>query len=87
MLTTLSTLRVCLVQKRGRGGEGRNFNEGGGREGKGRGGEIFNYLYVWFKRGEGREEILITNVFGSRGEGRDDKTKLFFYPYNLIKVS
>jgi hypothetical protein len=22
---------------------------------KGRGGEIFNYLYVWFKRGEGRE--------------------------------
>jgi hypothetical protein len=21
---------------------------------KGRGGEIFNYLYVWFKRGEGR---------------------------------
>jgi hypothetical protein len=32
-----------LVQKRGRGG-------------KGRGGEIFNYLYVGFKREEGREE-------------------------------
>jgi hypothetical protein len=30
------TLRVCLVQKRGRGGEGRDFNEGEGREGEGR---------------------------------------------------
>jgi hypothetical protein len=38
-----------LVQKKG--GEGRDFNEG-----KGRGGEIFNYLYIWFKRGEERGE-------------------------------
>jgi hypothetical protein len=68
-----------LVQKRGRGGILMR-----GRGGKGRGGEIFNYLYVWFKRGEGREGILITNVFGSREEGRDDKTKLLFYPYNFI---
>jgi hypothetical protein len=37
-----------------RGREGRNFNEGEGREGEGRGGENFNYLYVWFKRGEVR---------------------------------
>jgi hypothetical protein len=39
------------------------------------------------REGEGREEILIANVFGSRGEGRDDKTKLLFYPYNLTGVS
>jgi hypothetical protein len=52
-----------------------------------RGGEIFNYLHVWFRRGEGREGILIANVFGSRGEGRDDKIKLLFYPYNLIRAS
>jgi hypothetical protein len=37
--------------------------------------------------GEGREGILIANVFGSRGEGRDDKTKLLFYPYNATRVS
>jgi hypothetical protein len=29
---------------------------------------------------EGREGILITNVFGSGRERRDDKTKLLFYP-------
>jgi hypothetical protein len=28
-------------------------------------------------------DILIANVFGSRGEGRDDKTKFSFYPYNI----
>jgi hypothetical protein len=47
----------------------------------------FNYLSVWFTRGEGREEILIANMFGSQGEGRDDITKLHFYPYNLTKIS
>jgi hypothetical protein len=36
------------------------------------------------REGEVREEILIINVFGSRGEGRDDKTKLLFYPYSFI---
>jgi hypothetical protein len=39
------------------------------------------------REGEGREGILITNVFGSGREGRDDETKLFFYPYNAIRVS
>jgi hypothetical protein len=66
------------------GGKGRYFNEGEGRGGK----EIyFNYLYVWFKRWEMREDILIVNVFGSRGEGREDKTKLLFFPYNITRVS
>jgi hypothetical protein len=56
---------------------------------EGRGGEVmsFNYLFVWFARGEGREEILIANMFGSQGEGRDNITKLHFYPYNLTKIS
>jgi hypothetical protein len=39
------------------------------------------------KRGEdGRRKILIVNVFGSGREGRDDKTKLLFYPYNITRV-
>jgi hypothetical protein len=49
-------LKVCLVQRMG--GKGRNFN-------KGRGGEYFNSLCVWFKREEEREEILIKYTFGS----------------------
>jgi hypothetical protein len=40
------------------------------------------------KRGEeGMGGILIANVFGSRGKGSDDKTKLLFYSYNLAGVS
>jgi hypothetical protein len=38
-----------LVQKTG--GERRDFNEREGREGEDK---SFNYLYVWFKRGERR---------------------------------
>jgi hypothetical protein len=76
-----------LVQKKG--GEMRYFNEGEGMEGEGSGKGKFLIIYmfqVWFRRGEERERILIVNVFGLRGEGVNDKTKLFFYPYNLIRV-
>jgi hypothetical protein len=38
------------------------------------------------REGEGRERILIVNVFGSRREGRDYKIKLLFYPYNITRV-
>jgi hypothetical protein len=37
--------------------------------------------------GEGRENILIANMFGSQGEGRDDIIKLHFNLYNLTKFS
>jgi len=43
---------------------------GGGRGGKGRD----------FYGGEGREDILNKNVFGSQGEGRDFNSILLFYP-------
>jgi len=33
-----------------------------------------------FNEGERRGDILIKNVFGSRGEGRDFKITLLFYP-------
>jgi len=33
-----------------------------------------------FNKGEGRGDILIKNVFGSQGEGRDFKIILLFYP-------
>jgi hypothetical protein len=38
------------------------------------------------KGGDGRERILIVNVFGSRREGRDYNIKLLFYPYNITRV-
>jgi hypothetical protein len=36
------------------GGEGRDFNEGEGKGGEGRGGSFVKYMLIWFKRGEGR---------------------------------
>jgi hypothetical protein len=48
-----------------KGGEGRDFNKG-----EGRGGENFNYLYVWFKRGEERDFNCIYVWFTRGGEGR-----------------
>jgi len=33
-----------------------------------------------FNGGEGREDILIKNVFGSQGDERDFKIILLFYP-------
>jgi hypothetical protein len=57
--------------------------------GEGKGGED-NFLIIFMfgsKEGKGGGRFLIINVFGSRREGRDDKTKLPFYPYNLIRVS
>jgi hypothetical protein len=63
-------------------GGGRDFN---GWEGKG--GEGRFICLVQKMEGEGREVILIANMFGSGREGRDDKTKLLFYPYNFTRVS
>jgi hypothetical protein len=54
-------------------------------EGRGREGRFI--CLVQKMEGEGREVILIANMFGSRREGRDDKTKLLFYPYNFTRVS
>jgi hypothetical protein len=53
-------------------------------EGEGRGGEEKLLIIYMFGSKEMRGWILITNVFGLRGEGRNDKTKLLFYPYNFI---
>jgi hypothetical protein len=46
--------------------------------------EVLNYLYVWFKIEERREEILTAYMFGS--EGRNSKINLPFYPSNVIVV-
>jgi hypothetical protein len=48
-----------------------------GRGGKGREGEIFNYLYVWFKRGEGRDFNCECVWFTRGGEGRTKLNYLF----------
>jgi hypothetical protein len=66
----------------------KNSMEGRGgisMEGKGREGRFI--CLVQKMEGEGRELILIANMFGSRREWRNDKTKLLFYPYNFTRVS
>jgi len=35
---------------------------------------------VWFENQEGRGDILIKNVFGSQGKGKNFKIILLFYP-------
>lgn len=71
------TLRVRLVQLRGE--DRRDFNGG---ERKGGGGWAIFLLNICLvqKWGGGMREILIKNTFGSKGEGRDFKINLPFYP-------
>jgi hypothetical protein len=51
--------------------------------------EDFLIIYMFGSKDvRGREERgFNVNMFRSRGEGREDKIKLLFYPYNLARVS
>jgi hypothetical protein len=68
-LKNYSRLRVCLVQNRG--GEGRDFNEGEGREGEGRRNLIVIYMFGSNKGGggEGRNFNYKCVWFRKGGEG------------------